>query len=307
MTHIHRIEVPIPYPVKWVNCYYIADSIPTLIDTGLNLPECFDALAKGILASGGDISRLRRVIATHGHTDHSGLAGRIRDISGAEVFIHCRDKNKLHNDDCDMKAAAFKRHLTDAGVPHRIAGEAANQIADRLRTQTTPVADAEKVRDGDIFSFDDFDLRVIDTPGHSPGSICLYGEDLRILFSGDSILEEVIADPASNIKSLVEHRASLEKILLLQVERVLPGHGSAFSNHGKRIRRILDRHNARSQKILGILEKSKEPQTPYSIALELFSPMKDLDVFYFVSSVLAHLEFLQTRGKIDRPAHPKLR
>ncbi len=302
MTKIHRIEVPIPYPVKWINCYYIEDSVPTLIDTGLSLPECFDALADGIRDAGGDISSLGRVIVTHGHTDHSGLAGKIEEISGADIFVHGLDQAKLSNGPVYLKARmqAFGNHLSGAGVPRQFVEDVIGQLSERFSTLIPPSA-SNPLSGGEVFVFDDFELQVIHTPGHSPGSICLYCEEKEHLFSGDCILEEVIADPMSDIKSLVEHHASLEIISDLPVQKVLPGHGRVFSDHRRRIRRILDRHEKRSQRILGLLKGAEEPstKTPFSIASEIFSPMSGIDVFYCVSSVLAHLELLEFGGILE--------
>ena len=91
MTKIKKIQIPIPFPVKWVNCYYIPGSVPTLIDTGVNANECLETIKSAIEAEGGKLSDVRRIIATHGHGDHVGLAGKIQKISGAEVFVNSLD------------------------------------------------------------------------------------------------------------------------------------------------------------------------------------------------------------------------
>jgi glyoxylase-like metal-dependent hydrolase (beta-lactamase superfamily II) len=88
MTRIHRIEVPIPFPLKTVSCYYILDSIPTLIDTGVNSAAGLDIIERKIRSVGGRLSDLKRIILTHGHTDHVGLAGKIASHSGAaDIFL----------------------------------------------------------------------------------------------------------------------------------------------------------------------------------------------------------------------------
>jgi glyoxylase-like metal-dependent hydrolase (beta-lactamase superfamily II) len=301
MTRIHKIEVPIPYPVKWVNCYYIEDSVPTLIDTGLSLPECFDALAEGVRKAGGHIGDLARVIVTHGHSDHSGLTGRIQEIGGAEIFVHVWDKAKLSNGPVYVNARtqALNDHLCKAGVPVGLVHEVVEKISGRFSNLIPPKA-CKPLRGGEVFGFDDFDLQVIHTPGHSPGSVCLYIEEKGLLFSGDTILEEVIADPMSDIKSLVEHHGSLQAISDLHVQKVFPGHGRPFSDHVRRIRRILDRQGSRSKRIQDIVNDSEESgeMTPFAIASKLFSPMEATDVFYYVSSVMAHLELLESKAKI---------
>ncbi len=174
-------------------------------------------------------------------------------------------------------------------------------LADMFTTLMGPVSEATMLEGGEVFDFDDFHLRVIHAPGHSPGSVCLFDETNGDLFSGDCILGEIIADPTSNMKGLVEHQASLDSIADLPVQKVLPGHGAAFSSHRRRIGRIRAYHERRSQKILSIFKRSDDPSAErrFSIASELFPPMKGMDVLYCVSTVRAHLELLEVRGDID--------
>lgn len=174
MTIIHRIEVPIPFPLKTVNCYYIPDSNPTLVDTGVNSAEGLDIIEKNMRSAGGRLSDLKRIILTHGHTDHVGLAGKIASHSRAAVFIHPWDRDKIPVEGESWLAGRldmFRGFLTEAGLPgvigrqiqrhHRVRREHVLNLlkaaADRPETDggLTPYRVARQlfadIRDVDIF------------------------------------------------------------------------------------------------------------------------------------------------------------
>jgi glyoxylase-like metal-dependent hydrolase (beta-lactamase superfamily II) len=302
MTIVHRIQVPIPYPVKWVNCYYIEDSIPTLIDTGLNLPECYETLIDGIRDSGGAASELRRVITTHGHMDHAGLAGKLCDLSGAEILIHAGDQTKLLNDKktIESKIAAFDEILLKMGCPDKRRAEAVQPLSERFDTFMSHAPESVPLCGGEEIPFDDFNLRVIHTPGHSPGSMCLFNETNGDLYSGDSLIDELYIDPSSSMKALSAHFASLDMLVNLPVRRVHPGHGSSYANLKNRIKRIRQYHDRRTLKVKEILQNSENPQSPYTIASRLFGLESGIDLLWAVSSVRFHLERLESSGETVR-------
>jgi hypothetical protein len=69
MTQIHRILCPIPFALKTVNCYYLSDTVPTLIDTGVDYGSNLEAIDRVIRETGGSLADLQRIILTHAHTD----------------------------------------------------------------------------------------------------------------------------------------------------------------------------------------------------------------------------------------------
>jgi glyoxylase-like metal-dependent hydrolase (beta-lactamase superfamily II) len=317
MTHIRRIEVPIPTPARWVNCYYIEDSTPTLIDTGVNSDEGLDVIGAALANSGRGFSDLRRIIITHGHMDHAGLAGRLADLTRAELFIHPWEVNTATGPGPELgqRVKVFDEFLLEAGVPQTARAELEELIRLRYQTNFSALPRYALLNDGDTFPFDDFSLEVIHTSGHSPGSVCLFDRENGILISGDTILEEVTCNPSTNDpqvepmstgRILAASRSSLRLIESLPIQQVLPSHGLPFSNHRKRIRRILDHHERRRGEILRVLDEQAQSQsktdgmTQYMVVQKLFPPMTGIECYHRCCAVRVHLEELAEEGLVER-------
>ncbi|MDF1593731.1 MAG: MBL fold metallo-hydrolase [Desulfobacterales bacterium] len=317
MTHIHRIEVPIPFPLKTVNCYYIPDSTPTLIDTGVNGPEGLDVIAAGIRSTGGRLSDLKRVILTHGHTDHVGLAGKIASHSRAAVFIHLWDRDKIPvqgENWLESRHDILHGFLTESGLPGEIGRQILELISGRFKRLIGPVESVSPFNGQAVFDFDDMQLGVVHTPGHSPGSICLFNRDNGTLLAGDSLLEKITPNPVVEIsppaedpeyQSLARYEATLEMISGLAVRAVLPGHGPSFKDHAGVVRHIQRHHRVRRNRVLNLLKteggltQNDGGLTPYRVALRLFPDIRGVDIFLALSEAMGHLDYLRVKGAAD--------
>ncbi len=119
---IEKIEVPVPFAPGSTNCFFIPGSTPTLIDPGVFSPEAFQILRNGLREFGSDIGDIRRIILTHGHADHAGLAGAVAAHGGAAVFVHRFDENRVlvcSEDVRKEKAASFRSFFEEAGVARK--------------------------------------------------------------------------------------------------------------------------------------------------------------------------------------------
>lgn len=164
----------------------------TVIDsgTGSNFVRLYDIFKKLKI----DFESIKNIVNTHMHWDHIGGNGF---FSNAKIHIHEKDAPVLEKGDVVMCNSAYfsgKMHPMKVGV---------------------------KLREGDeIFGF-----KVIHTPGHSPGSVCLFDPKGKILISGDTVFSDGVGRIDLPGGSESDMEKSLEKISLLKAEKILPGHG----------------------------------------------------------------------------------
>ncbi len=317
MSTVHRIQVPIPFPLQSVNCWYISDSIPTLIDAGINTEEGFEVVKEAVSAVGGTIEGIRRIILTHCHLDHMGLAGRLSQVYGAEVHIHQWDRNKIvrgSRQEFDERLGIYREFFLEAGIERNLAEDMIRGFLPRLEKFFSPLTDEKPLHGGEVFPFDDFELEVIHTPGHSPGSVCLYNRRDEVLFSGDTLLEEITSNPVVELKapeenhgyrSLVEFETTLKRLKELSVITVLPGHGAPYTRHAHRVEELQNHHKARTRQVLEILAANQREQpeahgmTELMVCKQLFPSLNGMDIFLGLSEARAHLEWLEKRGLVS--------
>jgi len=169
---IQRISVPTPFKVGPVNVYLIEEDPLTLIDTGPFTGEAIAALRDGLSRLGHGLHAIKRVVLTHAHADHFGLARVVAEASGADVFVHEWDAPMVSGPD---DRTVFKGLLASAGVPQ----EAIDRIdlgSGRYRKYEQRLDSVQTLKDQDEIVFDRESLVVVHTPGHTPGTLAALGD-----------------------------------------------------------------------------------------------------------------------------------
>lgn len=180
-----------------VNCYIVKDEdtgIGVIIDPGGNAAEIIQTARL-------DKIQVKYVINTHGHSDHIGANTEVCEAFGAKLLIHEADKKMLTDGRANL---SFFMGMT-------IISKSAD----------------EYIKNGDVIEFGNCKLKVLHTPGHSEGGICLVTDG--IVFSGDTLFAESIGRcdfPGGSEITLI--RSIKEKLMTLPDDtKVLPGHGPA--------------------------------------------------------------------------------
>jgi glyoxylase-like metal-dependent hydrolase (beta-lactamase superfamily II) len=299
---VYKIELPVPFPIKTTNVYFIDEPPRTLVDTGIKTEASFEELQKGLENIGLSIHAIDRILITHGHIDHYGQAKKISSLSGAPIYIHSKEYGRIRS--IIHSFGFLKSILLRNGVSELLVNEIINEFESGEKL-ADPLEEAFFLEDGDPISFSSMTWRTVHCPGHSPGLICFHWPEERILFTGDHLLKEITPNPTLNISeygppfqylSLKQYLASLEKIEKLDVSLLLPGHGEEISEVEGLIQKIFTHHRERMDHVLASLSKGEK--TPFEIAMDLFPEVPPFEVFLGISEAVGHLEILREKGLV---------
>jgi glyoxylase-like metal-dependent hydrolase (beta-lactamase superfamily II) len=311
---IYWFKLPIPMEgsgLEHVNVYLARgrDGF-LLVDSGWNTPESFDELARGLREIGADIKDISTIVCTHVHPDHYGMAGRIKQATGAALFMHHIEKEFIAPRYVTMQKLLHEtdQMLVANGVPH----DEMVRLRDAtvgLEQYVVPAMPDSTFHDGETISTGVFTFRVVWTPGHSSGHICLYEPDKKLLLSGDHILPKITPNisvhPQSIENPLGRYLKSLKETRRLNVGLALPGHDEPFNSLVPRIDEIMRHHEERNRLILGMINGA--PRTAFQIALDMIwgtrARWHDLPGFHqrmAIFETLAHLEMMAANRLLDR-------
>lgn len=296
------IPLPTPFAVGDVNTYLIRSDPLTLIDTGTATLPAHNALKIAFANEGVFFESLRRIVVTHAHPDHYGLAPRICEASGADIYVGAGEMAKVRE---GVMWFDLGHLLNEAGIPYEIIVEM-SRWAPKARKLHPRLEQAKPLSEGDRLEFDGFALEVFEFPGHTGGHICLYESETRTLFSGDTLLPTITPnptmepdpdDPGKRRRSLVQYLESLGRLEQMDLAIVYPGHGDPITDARALIAGYRTHHVRRADRIAGML--GGEPQTAFELAKQMY-PGRDLgDLFLATSEILAHLDILIDEGRAE--------
>ncbi len=304
---LYRIEVPLAgNPLKSVNSYLVTGGEkPLIIDTALSRPECRDYLLGELGAVGVDPQKADFFL-THRHGDHRGLVSFIAGAT-SKIYIGRREIDfiKLHG--------YGERRIPDEAVRN---GFPKDDIERAFRNPqgrpdtVAPNLDYHPLGEGEILNAGGFSFRCLETPGHSPGHLCLYEPEKKLLVSGDHLMPEISPNVSAWFNDgspLDDYLTSLEKLLPLDVKLVLPGHRKPFRNFKDRIRELLRHHRERTSEALQILADGAA-RNAYQVASQMkwdldYPSWADFPVvqrWFATGEAMAHLRLLERAGKVRR-------
>jgi len=303
--NIYRKIVPLPNnPLREISAYIIKGEKNLLIDTGFNRPECEEALKSAFDELGIKETDL---FITHLHSDHCGLVPKFSD-ENSTIYSSETDGELINFEVGNLYWRILDDLFIKFGFPPADFGRNTDIHPGRKYCHERRV-DFTYVEEGDILEYGGHKLKAILTPGHTPGHMCLYDEENKILFCGDHILGTITPNICIEISSdnpLKDYIESLKKIDKLDVKLLLTAHGTEVKDMHERIAELLKHHEDRLNEVLYIL--GDEWKTSFMCARDMTweiecrnweefpAPQK----WFATGEAISHLQYLYSTNRVER-------
>ncbi len=303
-----RLEIPLEgSPLKTLNSYFIRGERSLLIDTGFRWDSCRQAMERQLAELGADRDRMD-IFVTHLHSDHVGLAPELIR-PGCQILIGETDGPGV----TDYMDDACWRDLYARYILDGFSREETDRLQSGNPAQTAAPAAWRQyryLRDGEILSYGGHPLRCVLTPGHTPGHMCLYEPEAQWLFTGDHILFHIspnICRWASMPDALGSYLESLRTVRDLPVTLLLPAHRRETGVLRDRADELTAHHLRRIEDAWQTV-REKPGLTGYDIAGQMRWRIRSRNwadfpleqKFFAVGEALAHLDYLEVRGRVFR-------
>jgi len=308
--NIFKISLPLfgekPGPI---NSYLFPGKCPTLLDVGSAFTT--GKLKKALWEHGIHFSDIDQIIISHGHPDHYGAARKIvkESKSKVKVAIHSEDDVWL-NTGSDAPSRTYADFYKLMGIPFTLR-QIMSFFDKSYETLVRPLQADLFLNDGDLITLGNYQGKILSTPGHSKGSICIFLEEANILFPGDTILNHITPNPFVMFEKEIdspwrlsqkEYYDSLARIEALSPAVLHPAHGDSISDLSTLLASYRKTYAERQARIISLIASGE--QTVYQIARRLFPEIKGgmrllVEIYPMISEVYTHIQVLEEKKEIS--------
>jgi glyoxylase-like metal-dependent hydrolase (beta-lactamase superfamily II) len=303
---VWSIPVPIPNnPLRYVLVYaFETDEGVYLVDAGWNTDDAFDTLAAGLGVLGGSVADVRGVMVTHIHPDHYGLAGRVRESSGAWVALHPADAALIPDryEEPESLLTRVGATLRQWGAPPEEV-EGLTYASMPVRQFVSLVKPDVLLEDGDKPEVPGWDLQAIWTPGHSPGHLSFWEPRHRLMLTGDHVLPRITPNisfhPQAGDDPLGSFLQSLEKLQPYDSDEVLPAHEHRFVGLPARLGELVEHHEHRFAEVIDAVRAGQDTAWEVAGRMQWSRSWDRIEGFMrraAVAEAMAHIRALERRG-----------
>ena len=274
-----------------------------LLDTGIKGEKSLQSLAAALRSLGLGWGDLTEILVSHLHPDHIGAAAEIRRRSGAPVRMPALEAQYVkplgpHQEFFADTAAFLGRH----GMPRSHVREL-HRLATLGRRHYERLDVDGSIDPGERIEFAGGTLETVPAPGHSPGLLCFFCPEQRILFSTDAVLPKITPNIGVHWfyqgDPLGDYLRTLARLQALDVGGIAPSHGRPFTGLGEWIDGTRRHHVRRCDTMLDAM--TDRPVCAYEIAVAVWGEHRSLmDRRFAMSEALAHLEFMARDRRVAK-------
>lgn len=300
-----RLSIPTPFQVGPVNAYLAGR---TLVDPGPDSEAAWTALSTELENRGLEPGDLERVVVTHPHPDHFGMASRLRD-AGASILARPETASIVGDfaERLDYEQSFFAELLQRHGMSASLV-ETVTELPEAFLPYAPDCQIDGVLSDGDVLSVDGAEIMVEAVSGHAPGELLLAyeidGQSLAIV--GDHVLGDVTPNPfvqppaepgGGRPHVLPAYNRSLERLREREFDQLLPGHGARIDEPTERIGEIRDANETRTDNVRALVDGQT---TAMDVTEGLFDDLPALEYFPAMSEAIGHLDVLEERGTVAK-------
>lgn len=299
--NIYSFRILLPKnPLGWLNCYVIKGihgGRDLMIDSGFNTPSCLNDLKNGMTEL-DMMPENTDVFFTHAHFDHLGNAANLYNM-GCHLLMGQREYVFYQ----EAPWVAQKAHSRKDGVPDRLRAS-----LDTNKGSPGSAFVVKTLEEGQVLCYGGYKLECVSTPGHTPGHLCLYDREKKLMFTGDTVLFDITPNITymEGYDTLADYLCSLEKLEKYEVELALPAHKTVGSKSFlERIHELQQHHAARLDEAEQIVRSLGEitgyeaaSHMTWSIKASGWDAFPDSQQWFATGETLAHLVYLDTHGRL---------
>ncbi|MEM2984093.1 MAG: MBL fold metallo-hydrolase [Candidatus Jordarchaeaceae archaeon] len=307
--YVFTLKLPFPATPE-LNVYFLEGEEPAIIDTGLGDPWSMNVIASELGEIGRSLKDVSIIINTHEHVEHFGGNQKIKNASEAIAIASHKAAAIIEN--YHQHILSIKNNLRYSEFEPKI-----REMIDRYMDFNLLIDESKierRVEENETIRLENFNLRVIESPGHANGHICLYDEDRKILFSGDHVIgtgttfvgygwrelgtlkiSEILGADNKTPDNISIYLESLERLQKLDLKVILPAHGPLINEPYKKLKEDIERKLKREQIFLDILEKRK-CVTLEDLTAESYNV--DKSNYMLQGATLGYMQRLIRQGKV---------
>ncbi|MDA0815119.1 MAG: MBL fold metallo-hydrolase [Chloroflexi bacterium] len=328
---LYQLKTPFPAPaLPYIMPYVLIDSDGVnLVDAGFGTPAATEAMTRQLDELGYAPADIRRLFVTHAHPDHMGMASWVKEQSpDTQVIMLEREWQWIQERWLDTEKwtqlsdqwlvrhgvpqeEVDTAHASGALAPNARPGGATPAPASGARQDRPPMRFVEpdvKLQDGDVVELAGWRLQAVWTPGHTPGHMCLYETNHRLMFTGDHVLPFISPNVSlhadqEGTSPLFDFRESLKKVSAFDTTRALPAHEFTIADLPARCDELLHHHDERLNEVWEAI--SADGPTSARVVSQRVSwntgPFDEFNIFIkraALGETLSHLLYLEGEGRV---------